>query len=322
MIEEKKLRIGLIGCGRVAENHILSISRCPGAVITAVGGGRHAEELAQRLGVPALPPEEVCTTDLTDAVFVLTPPAYHFTYAMRAIESGKHVMVEKPVSFKPEEPVLLAARAKEKNVVCFPGHSYLYLPEMRRFMDAASGGRLGRICYMYMSEVYYMPPGMIEKYAGPETDVLCHDLYLSLHFLGVPVRISAYRTSFPTEEIPTGGPQVAVMMEYASGAVAQLMISWACEDHTTDPFTFKVRLIGTNASLHFSRSDFMEKEGKEYVQGMYQEMFDREVSYFVREAVREHTAPLSGMEDAALVSRLHNLVFTSINEKRTVEVQI
>ena len=109
---DKIVRIGLIGCGRVAENHIISVSKCENAAITAVGGGRHAALMAQRLGVPVLTPEEVCTSDLVDAVFVLTPPQYHFDYSMQAMEAGKHVMVEKPVSFVPKEPELLLEKRR------------------------------------------------------------------------------------------------------------------------------------------------------------------------------------------------------------------
>lgn len=319
---DKIVRIGLIGCGRVAENHIISVSKCENAAITAVGGGRHAALMAQRLGVPVLTPEEVCTSDLVDAVFVLTPPQYHFDYSMQAMEAGKHVMVEKPVSFVPKEPELLLEKSREKGVLCFPGHSYLYLPEMRRFMESSRDGRLGRICCMYMSEIYYMGEDLIGKYTGPETDILCHALYLTLHFVGVPIRVSAFRTQFPKDQIITGGPQVAVMLEYVSGALCQIMLSWACNDYASDPFTFKVKLIGTNGSMHFSRRDFMEMEGDAYVQGMYQETFDREVKYFVEECVLRGSKPLSDMHDAMIVTKLHNLVLESIRGNKTVEVSI
>ena len=51
---KNKIKIGLIGCGRVAENHILAIKECEWAEIAAVSGGRHAQELGERIGVPVL----------------------------------------------------------------------------------------------------------------------------------------------------------------------------------------------------------------------------------------------------------------------------
>ena len=87
----KKIRIGLIGCGRVAENYIISTENCGAAQITAVSGGRHAEELGERLGVPALETDEICESELTDALCVLTPPEFHYKYAIKAIQAGKHV---------------------------------------------------------------------------------------------------------------------------------------------------------------------------------------------------------------------------------------
>ena len=100
---KNKIKIGLIGCGRVAENHILAIKECEWTEITAVSGGRHAQELGERLGVPVLSGDEICESSLVDALCILTPPEFHYIYAMKGIEAGKHVLVEKPVSLSDRE---------------------------------------------------------------------------------------------------------------------------------------------------------------------------------------------------------------------------
>lgn len=74
----------------------------------------------------------------------------------------------------------MSIAAKKNKVVCMPGHSYIYLPELIRMKRALEGKRLGVPAYVYLSEMYYMPKELAVKYTGPETDVLCHQLYLCL----------------------------------------------------------------------------------------------------------------------------------------------
>src|SRR5699024_8064615 len=106
-----------------------------------------------------------------------------YSYTMQALEAGKHVLVEKPVSFSENEIRKMDQKAKEKGKICMPGHSYLYLPELTRIKLALEEKRLGIPTYLYLSETYYMDPELFQKYTGPETDVLCHQLYLTLAYL-------------------------------------------------------------------------------------------------------------------------------------------
>lgn len=316
----KKIRIGLIGCGRVAENHIISIHLCGSAEITAVGGGRHSKEMGERLNVPVLEPDELCESALVDAVCVLTPPRTHYAYAMRAIQAGKHVLVEKPVSFSVEEIINMRRAAAEKGVICMPGHSYIYLPEIKRMKDVVGQRRLGVPGYFYMSEVYSMAADLAVKYDGPEIDVLCHELYLSLAFLGKPHKISAFRTIPGKAASETSSAQVAVMMEYDSGTLAQILVSWYADDYSSDPWTFKMKLLGNEGCMHFSRRDFVEIKGAECECSLYQEMFNCEMKWFVEECIGKGIAPLSTMEDAEWVCRLHHLVMEAIRNGKVVEV--
>lgn len=316
----KMVRIGIVGCGRVAENHTRSIGLCSDARITAVAGGRHAKELGERLQVSVMDAAELCKSELVDVVCVLTPPKYHYFYAMRAMEAGKHVLVEKPVSFSEKEIQQMQEAAKKNSVICMPGHSYLYLPELVRIKRTLDSSRLGIPGYLYMSETYYMVPHLAEKYTGPETDVLCHQLYLSLAFLGKPSGIAAFRTQIDEQGEKSGGPQVAVMMEYEQGTIVQILVSWALEDHSSDPWTFKLKLLGSKGSMHFSRRDFVENTNTGFEQSLYQEMFNCEWKYFLDECLAKGKAPLSTLEDALWVCRLHKLAMESIREKKIIKI--
>lgn len=315
---DNEIRIGLVGCGRVAENHAEAISKCKGAVLTAAAGGRNAGAFGKRHNVPILAVEEICKSDRIDALLVLTPPESHCRYALEALEAEKHVLVEKPVSFDADEIAAMRKTSAQQGLVCMPGHSYLYLPELSRMAQAIPHGGIGTPAYLYLAETYYMPPGLFSKYQGPEIDVLCHQLYISLAFLGRPKQLYAVRTDFPAEAVETGGPQVALTMTYSGGAIAQVLVSWAVEDETSAPWTFQVKALGTEGGMHFSRRDYMRRVDGAWDQALYQESFDRQLEHFVHRCIRDGENPLSTIEDAEWVCRLHKLVLQSAKEGRPV----
>lgn len=314
------IRIGLIGCGRVAENHMKAILKCKGAHVTAVAGGKNAEEFGKRYSVPVLNTEEITSSELVDAVCVLTPPHLHYGYVMKALEAGKHVLVEKPVSFIEEEIQEMAEKANKKGKICMPGHSYLYLPELTRIKSVLKEQRLGTPTYLYLSETYYMPPELFQKYTGPETDVLCHQLYLALAYLGKPEELVAFKSTVDKSEIKTGGPQVSVMLKYPAGTLVHILVSWAAEDYTSDPWTFKIKVLGSGGGIHFSRRDFVTNMEGGYDQCMYQEMFDCEINWFVEKCIQKGENPLSTMEEAQWVCRLYKMVMESVKSKKIIQL--
>ncbi|MDR2553759.1 MAG: Gfo/Idh/MocA family oxidoreductase [Treponema sp.] len=313
-MEAKPVRIGIVGCGRVAENHVEAVKKCPHTVLTAAAGGRRAEEFSRRHGLTLLSPETICGSELVDAVLVLTPLKTHHEYTRAALRAGKHVLVEKPVSYDEGEIEDMITLAGERSLVCMPGHSYIYLPELTRMAKTIPSGGIGKPAYAYFSETYYMPPDLIGKYEGPEIDVLCHQLYLSLAFFGKPEKAAAFRSSFPKEILPTGGPQVAVMMAYPGGTLTHLLVSWAAEDTTSDPWTFKIKILGTEGGIHFSRLDYMRWVNGNWEQRYYQEMFDCQMDYFVNRCILGGENPLSTIEDAQTVCRLHGRIMRAMTE--------
>ena len=314
------IRIGIVGAGRVAENHAEAIKKTPNAVLTAAAGGRNVAMFCEKHNIKELAKEEICTSPLIDALLVLTPWKTHFLYAKAALEAGKHVLVEKPVSFCLEEIITLAQTAEKNQVVCMPGHSYLYLSELTRMSRVTKEEVIGEPAYLYLSETYYMPPELFAKYEGPEVDILCHQLYLLLAILGKPECVSAFRTQFDLSIVATSGPQLIVNMKYATGCLAQVMLSWAAEDHTSDPWTFKVKLLGTEGAMNFSRRDYVKNIGAGYEQVFYQEMFDSQMNYFINHSVLKGEEPLSTIQDAALVCKLHNIILKSAKTEQTMVV--
>ena len=100
--------------------------------------------------------------------------------------------------------------------------------------------------------------------------------------------------------------------------MAHLYVSWANEDETSSPETFKVKLLGTGGGMEFSRRAYVKHMDGWLDYPMYDEMFECQAEYFV-ELCRGAKKPLpSAMEDALMSVRILDAVLRSI-ENRSVE---
>ena len=114
------LRLGVIGCGSFARFATSQYRELPGLALTAVAdidaaaAGRAAAEL--RVGQRAV--DAVLTAGDIDLVYIATPPAAHYRQARRALESGKHVLVEKPPAITVAEAEDLASLAARADLAC------------------------------------------------------------------------------------------------------------------------------------------------------------------------------------------------------------
>jgi len=283
----------------------------------------HVSAKAAAWGVTAVQtPERLMALDSIDAVFVLTPTESHFAYAEKAIRHGKHVLVEKPVSYELEEIAELQRLAKRHNVQCVPGHSYLYLPEIRRMVRHTREGRIGTPYYLFMSEIYRMPEEYLARYHGPLREVLCHQIYIMLALLGSPRRVQGFSSAF--RAMPRGTEeQVVLNAEFAGGTLAHVIVSWAGEDETSDPWTFKIKALGLDGGLHFSRRDAVtgsSLQGSPRDYPLYDEMFEGEVRYFIEECLLNGKDPLSSLQEAYRTLEIMQAVEQSIEKHLAIEL--
>lgn len=128
----KKLKIGIIGVGRLGYEHACNIaSRVPGSELVAICDGNlaRAQEVADELGVKAVytDPAEMCKNPDVEAVVIVTNTASHVEMIKIAMEAGKHVFCEKPLSDTVE-----SCLEAEKIIEAHPNQIFM-LGFMRRF---------------------------------------------------------------------------------------------------------------------------------------------------------------------------------------------
>jgi predicted dehydrogenase len=135
MSETKKLRLGLIGAGEVAQvihiptmqllDHLYSI------VAICDISKKSADHCASKFRIPTatIDPQEIFTNPDIDVVFVLTGDEFHVPYTVAALQHGKHVFVEKPITLSiPSATQIVDAEKASKGSKVFVGYMRRYAP--------------------------------------------------------------------------------------------------------------------------------------------------------------------------------------------------
>ena len=150
----KMLRIGMIGTGRIAQRFVKDILMVEDAHLSCVYNPH--ENSAQKFVSSFCQGQEkelpIATTDITelfeqsDAVYIASPHETHYPYAKAALEAGKHVLCEKPMTLALGEAEELFALAKEKGLVLREAVKTSYCPGFLKLLEVAQSGVIGEIC--------------------------------------------------------------------------------------------------------------------------------------------------------------------------------
>jgi predicted dehydrogenase len=141
------LRVAIVGCGKIADQHIHAIQRVPGSAVVATCDQEPmmATQLAERFGIErhfddvAAMLAEVAP----DVVHITTPPQSHATLGEACLDAGSHVYLEKPFTIDAAEAERLIAKANGCGRSISPGHNYQFTPEMLRMRRLVESGFLG-----------------------------------------------------------------------------------------------------------------------------------------------------------------------------------
>jgi predicted dehydrogenase len=152
-----EVRIGLIGAGWMGKAHINAFqnafmlfgpeSGTPIFEVVTDVNVEVAKSAYQKLGFSRWTDnwQDVVTDKNVDVVDIATPNAFHYEVAKAAIENGKHVYCEKPLTISPEQSKELADLAWEKGVVNYVGFNNVINPANAYIKELVDSGKLGEI---------------------------------------------------------------------------------------------------------------------------------------------------------------------------------
>ena len=218
------------------------------ADLDAEGGSAVAEEHGARFFQDH---REMLAGTAPDVAVIATPHPSHAEIAIECMESGAHVLVEKPMAVEVAEAdamIETAARTKRLLGVCFQFRFRPAIEEARRLISAGALGRLLRVSCresMLRTTAYYRSGTWRGTWAGEGGGVLLnqapHALDLLCYLAGAPVRVSGW-TRRLMHEIECEDTALA-LIELESGAVGELSVS------TADSAPLRIELFGERGHL-------------------------------------------------------------------------
>jgi predicted dehydrogenase len=141
------LKIAIVGCGKIADQHVQAIRRIPDCAIVSVCDREllMAKQLAERFGIPQSFSDvpEMLRTSAPDVVHITAPPQSHFTLATQCLNAGAHVYLEKPFTVTADEAESVVQLATDRHLKLTAGHNLQFTPEMLRMRDLLRQGFLG-----------------------------------------------------------------------------------------------------------------------------------------------------------------------------------
>ena len=314
----REIGVAFVGTGNVAELHEQAVRSILGAKLVGVSGVSSQESVrrAKQWNVRAYANyEELLDDPQVDVVFVLTPLELHFEHASRAMREGKHVIIEKPVAWVPAQIRELQRIAGQQHVRCLPGHNYIYAPEIRRGKTLIERGDLGTICGLWVHFAIFQPEELARTWPGALRQVGTHFYYLLLYLLGRPHRLYASKSCLHYEKIQQED-QFMVQLEMKNGALGSLFCTFACDDQTADPWTFHVKVLGTNGGFSYSwRSAIFNRALGTLPVAIvpYEETFREMDHYLLMRCIASGEDAPSSLEHAAAAAELVELTESSIH---------
>ncbi len=321
------VRLAFIGAGDISLLHAEAINHhIPSAELAGLWSIDDAlnQEKSKLFGCGVYESAEALVNDPSvDAVFILTNLESHAEYATLAMNAGKHVLIEKPVAPTVAELEQLKTCAEKNGVILCPGHNYIHEPALARTRELIDGGRLGDLAAIYIHYHINHPEEVAKRYPGVIRHILTHHSYLLLYLAGAdnpPEAVSAMKSVIHYDEFE-GEDLAMVNIRLKSGALAHFCADFAADDHSADPWTFLIKVIGTDGATRFSYRDWVEnKTGvvHSHTWSAYEYHIREEIRHFVEQSILQGEAPLSTIDDAITCQKIIEASEQSIAERREV----
>lgn len=255
----KTLKIGIIGTGGIANAHMNAYKNFPDVEVIAgadivPGKARAFLDRHDLYQAKAFEDHNLLLEMDLDAVSICTYNTTHAVCTIDALHSGKHVLLEKPMSVTLEEALKMVAAEKKSKKILSIGFQPRYDANMQMIKELVQSGTLGRVYYIQTGggRRRGMPGGtFIQKDlagVGALADIGCYSLDMVLHAVGYPkpLTVSAYASKYfganpkyhPEAERFDVDDFSAAFIRLEGGLVVDFRMSWAMHMDTTGDTIF------------------------------------------------------------------------------------
>lgn len=255
-----ELTVGLLGAGMIASVHAHAY-RESGVRLVAVADpvpGK-AERIADQHGAKVVPDLDALLDVGVDVVDICTPPTSHADATIAALEAGRHVLCEKPITRTMDEARRVLAAAEAAPGLLSVGQVARYGPDHRLARDLVATGEIGQVRMITHSTTTSLPGwsegGWLADPAtsgGPLLDQAVHSFDYARWVVGSPaVRVHCMAAD------SGAGPATYTLatVRYEDGAIAHIECSWA--HPASRGFKLRAEIVGTDGRLGWDYDHMM-----------------------------------------------------------------
>lgn len=254
-----------------------------------------------------------------DAISIATPAHTHYELAKRALEKGKHILVEKPITLTSQEAKELTEIAEKKNLVIVVGHILLYSGAVESIKQLIKSGDLGQVYYLDSVRVNLQP---FREDVNVLWDLAPHDVSLAMYLLDKdPISTTVTGESYVShlqENIAFG------ILRFPDNVISHFHLSWLAPIKMRQTSivgsrqmvvyddvdsTFKIKIFDKGVDIANTNAGLTDRQLTLRTGDMHapnvdsREPLRREVQHFI-DCVKNGTTPISGGVDGWKVVRV------------------
>ncbi len=229
----KKIRWGILGCGRIARKFASDLQFVTNAELIAVGARVQSTANAFAKDFPAKHVhgsyEALVNNSEVDVIYVATPHAMHHEHALLCLKHKKAVLCEKAFAINHKQAKAMIDFAREQNTFIMEAFWTRLLPNYEKAKQLIAEGKVGTIKYLYAEFGFKptapFPPRLYDPLLGGGAllDIGVYPIFVALDILGKPDVIDAAMTPAATGV----DEQCAIRFQYKNGAIANLFCTFA-----------------------------------------------------------------------------------------------
>jgi len=341
-----KLRVGLIGCGKIARMHaqgFQTASDLAEVVVCCDEREEQAQAMALSLGSAEAVTrwQEVVDREDIDAVDVCLPHYLHAPVVIAAAQAGKHILVEKPFATNLAEAMAMVNAADQAGTVLMVGQHQRYVSDHRHIKALLDKGVIGQVLAVrvdgsqLLSDQY--PPGhwlfsKAQAGGGIVISVAVHRIDLLRYLLGEIRRVASFQSNSGINVGMEGEDIAAISLEFENGTLGEGFFTFAARHRpipiTPKPFGLLI-LYGEGGMIHNIQGwHIYSTRIKEYSDGPtkldipsqdYAECFNNEIWHFL-ECIETGAEPVTSGRDNLGTMAVIEAVYQSAKTGQVVEV--
>lgn len=219
------IKIGIIGCGYWGPNLIRNLFEIKDVDVVYCCDLMESRLQPIKDRYPSISIKkdykDVLTDSNIDAVVIATPADTHYKIAKEFLLKGKHVFVEKPLTFDVSQAEELVDISKKVNKILMVGHTFEYNPAVIKAKEYIDNGELGNVYYITSRRVNL---GIVRRDINALWNLAPHDISILIYLIGaIPEVVRAWGSAFIQNDIED---VVFLYLHFPGNIAAHIQVSW------------------------------------------------------------------------------------------------